>query len=181
MGYVLFVLFVGLPLAEIAAFIQIGSIIGLGWTLAGIVFTAITGAMLVRQQGFKVLNEARGNLERNELPITQVVHGAFILVAGLLLLTPGFVTDTIGFLLLVPFVRTLLSARAGVWLKNNATVVAGHGGRQGRQGPRGPGGDVIDGEAVDISEPPEAIGPPDANSPWAGKKGDQTGGRKSGA
>ncbi len=172
MRLILFILFVVVPILEIAAFIQIGSLIGLMPTLGSIVLTAIIGAFLVRQQGFKVVNDARAQSARNEIPVTPVIHGVFILAAGLLLLTPGFVTDTIGFLFLVPPLRLLIAGKVWAWIKSNMDVTVLHPGHTG--GPHaglGPAENgefnvVIDGEAVELEEEesPDKRYPP--GSPW---------------
>lgn len=122
MPLILFALFVVIPIAEIATFIQVGSLVGLPMTLGGILLTAVIGAFLVRQQGFKTLEDAKSNLQSDKLPVEQVIHGIFIFVAGLLLLTPGFLTDTIGFLFLIPPVRLFLAKRIWHWLSTNASV-----------------------------------------------------------
>ena len=109
MGWLIFGIFIVVPLLEIFAFIQVGSVVGALPTLALIVLTAVMGALLVRWQGLKVAMDARQTLARDELPVAAVVHGVLLLFAGLLLLTPGFVTDTSGFLLLVPGLRSLLA------------------------------------------------------------------------
>lgn len=171
--WVLFILFVIVPILEIATFIQVGSLIGLGWTLASILATALIGAFLVRQQGFKALNEARQQSARNELPVTPVIHGVFILAAGLLLLTPGFVTDTIGFLFLVPTIRLAIANRVWAWINANMDVKVVHPGTTAGAPPsgaeRGDGGHgtVIEGEAVELDPDDEQPGTPSRNSPWS--------------
>lgn len=161
MGLILFAIFVIVPILEIATFIQVGSLIGLLPTLAGILATAVIGALLVRQQGFKVLQEAQSASARNEMPIEPAVHGVFILLAGLLLLTPGFVTDAVGFLLLVPPVRRWIARRGWDVIKTrvNVTTFSNGSERPQRSGPPR-GGVVIDGEAVDVTNDP------DPRSPW---------------
>jgi UPF0716 protein FxsA len=109
MALILFLLFLLTPLLEIAIFIQVGSLIGLWPTLAVVVITAVLGAALWRAQGLSTWARARASLNRGELPVREVTDGAFLLVAGALLLTPGLFTDTIGFLLLVPPVRRVLA------------------------------------------------------------------------
>ncbi len=101
----LFLLFLAVPLIEIALFIQIGGIIGLWWTLATVVVTALIGTFLVRSQGLAVLSRLKGSLEELRDPTEPLAHGAMILFSGALLLTPGFFTDAVGFALLVPGVR----------------------------------------------------------------------------
>ncbi|MGA8260142.1 MAG: FxsA family protein [Arenicellales bacterium] len=97
--------FLLIPLLEIYLLLKVGGVIGVGWTIFAVVFTAVLGASLVRRQGFATLNRIRGQLGRGELPATELLEGVVLLIAGALLLTPGFFTDTLGFLCLVPPVR----------------------------------------------------------------------------
>lgn len=101
----LLVLFVAIPLIEIALFIQIGGLIGLWPTIAVVVVTAMLGTWLVRQQGAHALLQLRRSFESLNDPTEPLAHGAMILFAGALLLTPGFFTDALGFALLIPPVR----------------------------------------------------------------------------
>ncbi len=181
MALVLLILFIGIPLLEIAAFIQIGSVIGLGWTLAGIVATAVIGAFVIRLQGFQVIAEIQRAAAQDEIPVNAVIHGAFLLVAGLLLLTPGFVTDTIGFLFLVPPLRLAIASLAWRRISPHVHTMSTYPGyRQSGPGYRqsggnagsGTAGDVIEGEAVDIT-PPSGSGRPRADSPWNPGQGGQ--------
>ena len=171
MRLILFILFVVVPILEIATFIQMGNLIGLGWTLFSILLTAVIGAFLVRQQGFKALNEARAQSANNEIPVTPVIHGVFILAAGLLLLTPGFVTDAIGFLFLVPPFRLLVASKVWAWINANMDVKVMHpGGGQGaphHPHSGSPGFDnVIDGEAVEVDEDDDSKKTSSDGSPW---------------
>jgi UPF0716 protein FxsA len=102
----LFLLFLIVPLIEIALFIQVGGIIGLWYTLLIVVLTAILGTYLVRSQGLAVLNQLRGSFEELRDPAEPLAHGAMVLFSGALLLTPGFFTDAVGFALMVPAVRS---------------------------------------------------------------------------
>ncbi len=104
----LFLLFLAIPLIEIALFIQIGGLIGLGWTLVIVILTALLGTFLVRQQGALALNQLRNSFSQLDDPAEPLAHGAMILLAGALLLTPGFFTDACGFALLMPPVRMAL-------------------------------------------------------------------------
>lgn len=104
----LFLLFIVTPIIEIGLFIVIGGRIGILWTLVVVVITAIIGASLVSRQGRGELARARQTLLQGNFPGREIAHGAMILVAGALLLTPGFLTDVIGFSLLVPGVREVL-------------------------------------------------------------------------
>lgn len=101
----LFLLFLAVPLIEIALFIQVGGLIGLWPTLGIVVLTAILGTYLVRSQGLMALGQIRGSFERLDNPAEPLAHGAMILFSGALLLTPGFFTDAVGFALLFPPVR----------------------------------------------------------------------------
>ena len=96
------------PLIEIYLFVGIGGFIGVGWTLFLVVLTAVVGAWLVRIQGLSALKRFREVASRGELPALQLVEGLFLLVAGALLLTPGFFTDLVGFACLTPPVRALM-------------------------------------------------------------------------
>ena len=107
----LFLLFLTVPLIEIALFVQVGGMIGLFWTLLIVVATAILGTILVRSQGIVVLNRLRETLNEVKDPTEPLVHGAMILFSGALLLTPGFFTDAVGFALLVPQIRAALYSR----------------------------------------------------------------------
>ena len=102
----LFLLFLAVPLIEIALFIQIGGAIGLWWTLLTVIFTAFLGTILVRSQGLAVMMNLRGSFSELRDPTEPLAHGAMILFSGALLLTPGFFTDGVGFALLVPGIRT---------------------------------------------------------------------------
>lgn len=147
MALLLLAAFIGVPLIEIAVFIEVGGRIGLGPTLAVIVLTAMAGTYMLRLQGLVTLRRAQASLDRGELPLTEVFDGACLLVAGVLLLTPGFVTDAMGALLFLPPARALLRRLLAHRLE---VRVAGR-----PPGPGGPGGDgVIDGEWEEVR--PEA-------------------------
>ena len=101
----LFLAFLLVPLIEIALFIHVGGIIGLWPTLLIVIATAIAGAAMVRSQGAHVIGQLRGSLEDLRDPTEPLAHGAMVLFSGALLLTPGFFTDIVGFLLLIPGIR----------------------------------------------------------------------------
>ncbi len=141
----LFVIFAGIPLIEIALFILIGGAIGLWATLGTVILTAAAGTFLVRAQGLTALQELRKSLSELRDPSEPLAHGAMILVAGILLLTPGFFTDGVGFALLVPPVRACvfryLSGRIRAELHYGAG--AGHSQRESRK-------DFIDAEFEEL-------------------------------
>ncbi|MFO7857010.1 MAG: FxsA family protein [Paracoccaceae bacterium] len=150
----LFVLLVVVPIVEIALFIEVGGWIGLWPTLAVVVGTAILGAALLRAQGRGVLNELQARMDRGEDPRGPIAHGALIVGAGALMLTPGFFTDAVGFLLLVPPVRSAVIAWGAARLAGRvrgAVFVAGARPGPGPRGPR-PGGDVVEGEYEALDE-----------------------------
>ena len=101
----LLLLFIVVPALELALIIQVGIHLGTWPTLALIVFTGIVGAYLARLQGLSVLTRAQEQMSRGELPAGSLVDGVMILVAGALLMTPGILTDAVGFSLLVPALR----------------------------------------------------------------------------
>lgn len=101
----LLLLFFAVPLIEIYLLIKVGGVIGALPTVSLVVFTAVLGAWLVRWQGLTTLNRVRAMMMRGEVPAIEAMEGVALLIAGALLLTPGFFTDTMGFLLLMPAVR----------------------------------------------------------------------------
>lgn len=106
MGLILVAILIGLPVLEIAVFIRAGEAFGLWPTVGAIVATAVIGATLVRWQGISTLMKAQQAVAEHRLPVEEAFDGFCILFAGALLITPGFVTDAMGFLLLVPPFRT---------------------------------------------------------------------------
>lgn len=105
-------LFVAVPLAELALLVWIGRRVGLVPTVALVVATGIAGAALARWQGMTTLARFRAAFDAGQLPHRELVDGVLVLVAGALLLTPGLLTDVTGFLLLIPPVRRWLRERA---------------------------------------------------------------------
>ena len=103
-----FLIFIGLPALEIFLLIKIGGEIGALNTLALIFLTAIIGIYYARIQGIETLRSGLKNLYQNKLPIYELISGASIAFASILLIIPGFFTDTIGFLLLIPFSRRMI-------------------------------------------------------------------------
>ncbi len=101
-------LFVGIPLLELYWLIEVGSVIGALPTLFLVVFTAVLGGMLVRMQGFSTALKVRDATARGEVPAIEMLEGAVLFIAGVVLLLPGFFTDVVGFLLLIPPLRQWL-------------------------------------------------------------------------
>ncbi|SLN21001.1 FxsA family protein [Oceanibacterium hippocampi] len=167
MAPIILLAFVAVPLIEIAAFIQVGERIGLWPTLAIVIATAVVGTALLRHQGLATLGKAQAVIARGEMPVREVFDGLCLIFAGALLLTPGFVTDTLGLLLFVPGLRQAIGGFLMRRLMARGNVfVAGEfrpGGPQRPDGQRRPG--VIDGEydVVDETGPDGAGGKDDAD------------------
>lgn len=140
----LFLAFLLVPLIEIALFIQVGGLIGLWPTLLIVIVTAIVGAAMVRSQGSAVIAQLRGSLEDLRDPTEPLAHGAMILFSGALLLTPGFFTDIVGFLLLVPGVR----GRIYNFIRSRIVI------EEVRYGRTQSGATIIDAEYEDLDVPP---------------------------
>lgn len=114
MFFRLFLLFTAVPLLELMILIELGSAFGLAPTIGLVLLTGAIGAWAARAQGFYVLSRIQGELGRNQLPAAQLVDGAMVLVGGVLLITPGLLTDLTGFALMVPGFRAVIRQ----WLMN---------------------------------------------------------------
>lgn len=147
---VLLLLFTLLPLGELALLLRTGERIGALPTLGIVFLTGVVGAALARWQGLRTLRRLQEELGRGGIPTAPLFDGAMILVAGCLLVTPGLITDTVGFLLLVPPVRALLARALRAYLGGRVqfTQVGGAPAR-----PHDP--DVIDAEVVSSRTVPE--------------------------
>ena len=142
------------PLAEIATFVIVGREIGVLSTIGLILLTGVVGVILLRIQGFGVLRRAQAEIDAGRDPSREIANGAMILVAGILLLLPGFLTDILGILLFIPPVRE------AVWrfLKTRINVVTSFGSSSARRG----GSRTIDLDPDEYS----SGGAPDPDSPW---------------
>lgn len=138
-------LFILVPIVEMTVLIQVGSEIGALATVGLVFLTAIVGVTLIRKQGLETSLKAQEKMRRGELPASEVAEGLMLIFAGLCLLIPGFVTDAIGALLLIPPLRKLFAA--GLIVKFISSMMA-----RGNQWRGGPGyasqqeGDIIEGE-----------------------------------
>jgi UPF0716 protein FxsA len=145
-------LFVGIPLTELYFLIKVGSQIGAFPTIFLTIFTALLGGYMVRRQGFSTLIKVRGMVDRGEVPAIELMEGAVLLVCGVLLLLPGFITDIVGFIFLVPPIRRWLLT-AG--LQGSGIMRPGAPLNQGEGPVHKP--DVIEGEYKrEKDEPPPA-------------------------
>ncbi|MDJ0741194.1 MAG: FxsA family protein [Gammaproteobacteria bacterium] len=115
-------IFVGAPLIELYLLIEVGGVIGALPTILLSLFTAALGGWLVRMQGFSVLFRAQSQMANKEVPALELMEGAMLLLVGLALLLPGFITDAVGFLLLIPPLRRALIVH---WLKSRGTLRPG--------------------------------------------------------
>lgn len=151
-------LFIVLPILEMVVLIKVGTIIGALSTVGLVLLTAVIGAALLKQQGLATLTRANQRLNSGELPAKEVAEGLILAVGGALLLTPGFITDTIGFLCLIPGTRHWFVSQAMKRLVVRGQSGGFHwssGGRDpfggadpfGRR--RGPDDEVIEGEYRD--------------------------------
>lgn len=168
MALLLLAAFIGVPLLEIAVFIQVGGWLGLWPTLGLVVLTAVVGTWELRAQGIMTLMRAREQIDRGALPTRELFDGACLIVSGALLLTPGFVTDGVGILLLIAPVRAALRRWLARHMETRVFVDGREvhrrpppgGGRGGRGRPgRGP---IIEGDYSEVSEDGE---PPDEAEP----------------
>jgi UPF0716 protein FxsA len=161
----LFFLFVVVPLAELYVIIQVAGQIGIWWTIALLLADSIVGTMLMRSQGraaWRRFNEATAE---GRIPAREVADGALIILGGAFLLTPGFLTDIIGFLLLIPPTRAIFRRSiVGLFARRSPLGYVGmktapHAERvwrerRARRGPDAPPGDYVEGTATDADDEP---------------------------
>ncbi len=174
MGIFLLAAFIGVPLIEIAVFVEVGGALGLWPTLGLVVLTAVLGTWQLRAQGLATLLSARNQVERGALPTRELFDGACLLVAGALLLTPGFVTDGVGFFLFLRPVRDILLGLLARHVQARAQTRVFVDGE--KVSPGGPDGPIIDGDYRDVTERAEPsgtgrrLGPGEDGRPERGKK-----------
>ena len=139
----LFLLFTLVPAIELYLIIRVGSVIGAFNTILIILFTGVLGAYYARQQGFRVVTSIQEKMQHGTVPGEEMVNGAMLLVGGALLITPGFITDFLGFSLIFPPTREAIKVTVKAWLerriREGKVVVT----RQPGRGDDG-GGPVID-------------------------------------
>lgn len=149
---VLAALFVAVPLLEIYLVVQAGRTIGLGWTVLILVVDSLLGAVLLKREGAQAWRALREALAAHRMPARELADGVLVLVGGTLLLTPGFVTDAVGFFFILPFTRPL--ARRALTTFLTRRFLGGPPGPSARSHQarrrQGPGPDsVVRGEVVD--------------------------------
>ncbi|HEY4344037.1 MAG TPA: FxsA family protein [Parvibaculum sp.] len=147
----IFLALILVPIAEIAIFIKVGSLIGVVPTVGLVVAIAVFGTWLLKRQGLRTFTKAQAAFNRGEMPVGELLDGSFLVLAALLMVTPGLLTDVLGFALLVPAVRRLLGPLVARWAMARTTTVFHGGGHSGA--PRPPsGGPIIEGEASVVGE-----------------------------
>lgn len=159
-AWLLGLLFIGMPLLELYLVIQVGQVIGAGWTIVLLVLDSIVGAVIVRREGGRAWRALREALAAARMPHRELADGALVLIGGTLLLTPGFVTDALGALLVLPVTRPLFRGLLARAVASRLVVFPGPGAQRGPGAPGSPGtpgddgrpGPVVRGDVVD---PPE--------------------------
>ena len=139
------IIFIGIPFIELMVFASVSEHIGIGTALLLAFLTAAIGGMIVRHQGLQTIMTMRGSMDQGKMPLSELFDGFCLVAAGAMLITPGFVTDTIGFLLLVPAVRDILRSIIKThtnWAAQGATHQTHHQTMQD--------GNIIEGEFEEI-------------------------------
>ena len=122
--WILFGAFIAIPIAEIALLVAFSQAVGVWWTIGLVVVTAFVGSWLVTRQGRATIQSVRNEFQQGAFPGSPLAHGAMILIAGAFLLTPGLLTDAVGFLLLVPAVREAIRRWVVARYANRWTIVS---------------------------------------------------------
>jgi UPF0716 protein FxsA len=139
----MFAAFIGVPLVEIWVLIQVGQVIGPWWTILLLVLASLIGTFLIRSEGGKAWRALTEALQSGRMPARELADGALILIGGTLMLTPGFVTDAVGILLILPLTRPVARRLLTTVVARRLVVVPRPG-----PGPRGDG-PVVPGEVVE--------------------------------
>lgn len=138
--FFLLLIIIGVPLFEIYFLIEVGSIIGALPTIAMTLFTAVAGVALIRIQGMHTVQKMQISMQQGEVPAVEIIEGVMLFLAALMLLIPGFFTDTIGFIFLIPPIRKLI---AQYWISNRIATAKMH--KTQTQG-------IIEGEFEDVTQ-----------------------------
>lgn len=158
----LVVIFIVVPLIELWLLIQVGQVIGAAWTIVALLAVSVAGAWLLRREGTRAWSRFRTALASGRVPTDEVVEGALVLLGGALLLTPGFASDAVGLLLMIPPVRALVASTARRRLAARLMVTTIGGGRPPRRRTRR-SDDVVDVEVVNIERSPGDRAPAEHN------------------
>jgi UPF0716 protein FxsA len=166
------ILFLVIPIAEIYILLEVGGIIGAFPTIILVVLTAVIGAGLLRQQGLSTLARLQQNMGQGKIPAQEMIEGVLLAVGGALLMTPGFVTDTMGFLCLLPFSRTFIAKnimkrsadkmKAGVNAQMGGFAGGSYSPNEGQQTSHDP--NIVEGEFTEVEEDAPTIQSPKKNN-----------------
>jgi UPF0716 protein FxsA len=148
MRLLLLVLFIVVPLAELAVIIQVGEAIGVWWTIAILIADSVLGSVLMRSQGRAVWQRFNATLQAGRAPAREIADGVLVIFGGALLLTPGFLTDIVGLLFLLPPTRAIIRRVFLRQAMRRITVTMATGASMPRRG--GGRTDDVDGTAVDV-------------------------------
>lgn len=152
---ILFLMFIVVPIIEMYILIKVGAWIGGVYTIALVLATALIGVTLLKKQGLSTFMNAQQKMQTGQMPITEIAEGLMLAVAGALLMTPGFVTDTVGFILLTPVLRQVIAKRVfQTWLLNAQQKGAYQGTyyRQSRSTSSFTDSGVIEGEFKEVDD-----------------------------
>ncbi len=154
---------IAVPIAEIAVFLLVGDLIGALPTIALIILTAVLGATLLKRQGLSAIARLKADLDQGKVPAGAIGQAVTVAIAGILLLTPGFITDTIGLLLFIP------SVRRGIWKQVSGAVKMERGTAPQRGGPR----QRTHGRTIELGHDDYRPKGGDGDSPWRGPGADK--------
>jgi UPF0716 protein FxsA len=146
MPAILVAAFLVVPLIELAVIIQVGQLVGVWWTVAALVMVSLAGAWLVRREGTRAWSNFRIALANGRVPTDEVLEGALVLFGGALMLTPGFATDVLGVMLMIPLIRRLVATAIKRRLGARFSVATMSGGGRARRRPD----DVIDVRVINV-------------------------------
>ena len=145
---ILAIAFIVVPLLEIYVLIQVGHVIGVWWTILLLVADSILGGWLIRREGSRAWRALRAALDEGRMPHRELTDGVLIVLGGALMLSPGFVTDVLGIVLILPFTRPVFRRMLASYAASRATVYAGVR-TQRRPGPSAGDESVVRGEVID--------------------------------
>ena len=123
MFFKLFLLFTIVPAIELVLLLKVGTMFGFAFTLVVVILTGMLGAALAKQQGLQTVLNIKQAINHGKVPTTELVDGFLILIAGVVLITPGLLTDATGFILLIPACRAIIRAQAVKMFKKNVVIV----------------------------------------------------------
>ncbi len=147
--WILFVIFLVVPLIEIYVLIQVGQVIGAGWTIVLLIADSVFGGWLIKREGGRAWRALNAALSSGRMPAREIADGALILVGGTLMLTPGFVTDAFGILMILPFTRRMFRTLLTGVVTRRLMATGFPGPDAQHPGPGSQGGSVVQGEVVD--------------------------------